>query len=646
MKLDRRFFVVSALAFCALLIGCGGGGGGGSSSSGGGLTSTTGTSATSNTGSGGSSSGDVGSLAVQLQWPQASRAIPSYAKSVVITLKKGTDDLDSKTVTRSGSAAYQQTVSFKQIPAGQVVVNGLAKTEDAGQGDTVASFSSMVTVQSGKTASMSASTAMASTVQSVAIDSSTGPYEAGGQFNLVGHAVDGNNAALFLEAGSLQWSVISGLQFASVTSNGVLTALSAGTVTVQLKDPASGKTAQKTLTIIAGSTGGGTGGTTTTGGTTGGTTTSGGSTGETGLANSPWPKFMRDAQNTGYANVAKVQGTVDWTYTLPNDSFVTSGMSLGSDETLYAFVKGGKLVALNGSSGALKWSLDVPFVGSLWPKSTPLVSANGSLYFGSTDGTFYAVNAATGTIRWSKAVGSAVRSSPTMTSDGKVIINGQNGQVVCYNGDSGSVLWSVPAIDINQNSDTSPVLSADEKTVFVPGFRIRAIDTQTGNVKWTTVAKHDTVGEMSLNGAGVLFVTEWGGLEALNASTGARLWEGSLPYIPMSSPLIGASGNVYYTSGAGPGGGPNIFAYNASSGAQVWNVTTNVSSNGAVVGGDVVYATNLFAGKILEYSASTGQPVGEIAWPNSTSGMFANAMIFGTDGALYVGGNGAIIKFR
>src|SRR5438045_7703740 len=96
-----------------IVIGCGGGGGGGGST---GLTGTTSTSGATGSTSTSGSTGTVGSgtLVYTLQWPAETRAIPSFAPSVVVTVYTAgtTHVVATKTVNRNQVFAYNQNVTF------------------------------------------------------------------------------------------------------------------------------------------------------------------------------------------------------------------------------------------------------------------------------------------------------------------------------------------------------------------------------------------------------------------------------------------------------------------------------------------------------------------------------------------------------
>jgi len=93
----------------------------------------------------------------------------------------------------------------------------------------------------------------------------------------------------------------------------------------------------------------------------------------------------------------------------------------------------GKFYALNAQTGALKWKFategerrfEPKGLHGLQPKnqtiadpfdvflSSPVV-ANGAVYFGSVDGNLYALDSATGDLRWKFKTGDVVHASPAL----------------------------------------------------------------------------------------------------------------------------------------------------------------------------------------------------------------------------------------
>jgi outer membrane protein assembly factor BamB len=87
---------------------------------------------------------------------------------------------------------------------------------------------------------------------------------------------------------------------------------------------------------------------------------------------------------------------------------------LPSDQTVFAGSPTGALFAIDGVTGATKWT----FQAGARIVSSPAVSGDGrAVVFGAGDGNVYAVRADTGESMWSLYVGGRVTGSPTLVGD-------------------------------------------------------------------------------------------------------------------------------------------------------------------------------------------------------------------------------------
>ncbi len=71
---------------------------------------------------------------------------------------------------------------------------------------------------------------------------------------------------------------------------------------------------------------------------------------------------------------------------------------------------------------------------------TAVAYRNGSVYFGSRDGSVYALNATDGTLSWKAPIGQPVVSSPAVTEDA-VYVGADNGIIYKIDSDSGRIVW-------------------------------------------------------------------------------------------------------------------------------------------------------------------------------------------------------------
>ncbi|HEU5402921.1 MAG TPA: PQQ-binding-like beta-propeller repeat protein, partial [Terriglobales bacterium] len=205
------------------------------------------------------------------------------------------------------------------------------------------------------------------------------------------------------------------------------------------------------------------------------------------------------------------------------------------------------LYAVDLATGTEKWKFETPSRVT----SSPAV-ANGIVYFGSMDANFYAVEAATGKLKWKFATGGERRytathlhgampasesmpdpfdfflSSPTVIN-GAVYFGSGDGNIYALDSATGALKWKFHTGDVVHSS---PAIDAD--TVFAGSWDsyLYALDAATGQEKWRFKTGedpkiHNQVGIQSspavVNGV-VYFGCRDSNLYAVDASTGKQKW--------------------------------------------------------------------------------------------------------------------------
>jgi outer membrane protein assembly factor BamB len=156
----------------------------------------------------------------------------------------------------------------------------------------------------------------------------------------------------------------------------------------------------------------------------------------------------------------------------------------------------------NASQLVPKWQFAIAGGGVT---STPTV-ANGVVYATAWDGMAYALDAATGTLRWqydSMSGGiSGIQSSATLTADGRVLFGDSAAMLHCLNAKTGALLWKTPlgnpAVD---HVWASPTVATGRVYVGVASHsdqpctqgRLSAVDLDTGAILWTRPMVPDNV---------------------------------------------------------------------------------------------------------------------------------------------------------
>ncbi len=179
------------------------------------------------------------------------------------------------------------------------------------------------------------------------------------------------------------------------------------------------------------------------------------------------------------------------------------------------------------------------------------VTANGTLYIGSTDGKLYALDAKQWGIKWVFDAGDAIRYSAIALGD-RVYFNARNNKVYALDAKTGEKLWEFKS----KNWMDAPPVVADNK-VYIGVFpsNIYVLNARTGTV--------ESVRERTIHIRGIEYGCAKGVFRPVFPEHDAKLWRdqtrGSESY-----PVI-ANGIVYI--GARDG---QLHAFDASSKTQVW----------------------------------------------------------------------------
>ncbi len=284
--------------------------------------------------------------------------------------------------------------------------------------------------------------------------------------------------------------------------------------------------------------------------------------------------FRFDARHTGVYN--PVAGTTGNTGTLLW-SYSTGGQVRSSpavaDGVLYVGSYDNYVYALNATSGDVLWSILT--AGGSGVGSSPAI-ANGVVYVQDTVSkyTFYALNAATGAIRWNTHSDIDGYSSPAI-SNGAVYVGTEGGNVYALDTTTGTQIWSY---DTGREVESSPAVTNGIVYVGSDDDKIYALNTTSGDLLWS----YSTGGQVTSSPAvanGIVYVgSDDDKIYALNTTSGDFLWSYPTGGQVESSPAV-ANGVVYVGSDD-----DKIYALNTTSGDFLWSYPTGgqVESSPAV----------------------------------------------------------------
>ena len=203
---------------------------------------------------------------------------------------------------------------------------------------------------------------------------------------------------------------------------------------------------------------------------------------------------------------------------------------------------------------------------------------NGVVYFGSGDGDIYALDAASGALRWKYQTGDVVHASPAI-ADGTVFIGSWDSYMYALDATSGALKWRFKTgedADIhNQQGIQSSAAVANGMVYF--GCRdshLYAVDEKTGQQRWSYDNKGSwVIASPAVRDGKVYAATSDTGLfYALDAKTGVQLFALDFHHWPMfSSPAL--VGNMAYI-GSHQG---KLFGIDLKKQALAWEFQTEAS---------------------------------------------------------------------
>jgi outer membrane protein assembly factor BamB len=224
----------------------------------------------------------------------------------------------------------------------------------------------------------------------------------------------------------------------------------------------------------------------------------------------------------------------------------------------YVYLSAGTTIyALSASTGRISWKTTVTASADGNVDGPVAVSGHGEYVVAAgNDGHVYALNAATGAIRWNVRAGGGIhRGGPAIYSGVVYVAEGRGdgpeggGFDVCaLQVSDGRLLWRSYAGD---DIHVTPAAGAGMVVIGSVDEGLRAMDSATGALRWTTSYEGEVWGDPVLAN-GVVYVGTDTGFVVHSAATGGLLssvdWSGTMAN--MASPAV-VNGRVYTATGDG-----------------------------------------------------------------------------------------------
>jgi outer membrane protein assembly factor BamB len=282
--------------------------------------------------------------------------------------------------------------------------------------------------------------------------------------------------------------------------------------------------------------------------------------------------------------------------------------------------------------------------------TTPAIGQNGTIYIGSNEGIFYAVNP-NGTLKYSYNAGYPLQSSPIIDSNGNIYFGA--GTSVFSLGDDETQFYTrwMPAFDTSGNVNSSPALGQNDYLYFGSndGY-LYAIDSSIGELQWKEnlslpdiITTHPIYSSPTVDASNNVIVGNGsymdGSLNYIDGLTGNIIWQTS--YEPQNGPFyntVAVKDETIYLSTIA-----YVFAIERLTGIKKWKfksfncyyTSPIVDASGIIYVASVNVNTNNGAVHALKDNGTTV----ESYWPPYDSGVAYERLappVIGNDRTIYI----------
>ncbi|MGB6678406.1 MAG: PQQ-binding-like beta-propeller repeat protein [Terriglobales bacterium] len=231
-------------------------------------------------------------------------------------------------------------------------------------------------------------------------------------------------------------------------------------------------------------------------------------------------------------------------------------------------------------------------------------------------------------VKWTYNTGFPYASGSPLVVNGMVYVSSDL-NLYALNATTGHLRWKfTPAKE--DFIDSNPAVANGVLYLGTDYNGLYAFSAQTGAVLWNYTSVNEWVSTPLVADGLVFFGDREGYFYALNAHSGTLVWKSRLGSGNISSPASFANGVVYVAGGDG-----NLYALNAKTGAKLWMFTNGYfySASPTVADGVVFLGSNLvgYPNKLYAVNASTGEQL----WSYSTSDVVQSSPAV-ADGVVYV----------
>lgn len=305
---------------------------------------------------------------------------------------------------------------------------------------------------------------------------------------------------------------------------------------------------------------------------------------------------------------------VEWKFQSPNPAYeliVPKSAPVADDERVYFGSDNGSIWALNQSDGSVAWSYKTLFgSGKKRIFSSPALH-NDTLYFGAYDGNFYALDAKTGKKKWINFDADWIGSSPCVAADLGLVFVGlefglwnKHGGIGAFDLETGGKKWWY---QVETHVHSSPAYSRQRNMVVVGSLsgEVFAFRAKTGELLWKYHESTDVKGGLAFDEErGLIIFGSWDDrVHMVDVETG-RYVRAIHTYKPIYSNPVVWEGRLYMGLLD-----KRIVCINIDTAEIAWEFWTHsrVFATPVIIDGKLYCGSN--DGRLYELDAKTGREI-------------------------------------
>lgn len=349
---------------------------------------------------------------------------------------------------------------------------------------------------------------------------------------------------------------------------------------------------------------------------------------------SSWWKFQGDSRNSGeYLAKQKPVGKLKWVFNVERQ--FQSSPTLGANGLVYIGGADDVVYAVDTATGLVKWEFETGrSAASHGVHSSVLVGRDGTVYVGSSDHSFYCLNGDTGKLKWKFKTGSAIKSSPALGADNTVYFGSMDRFLYALDAETGQLKWK---FQTGSYVESSPALDAEGNLYF--GSRdgyVYSLD-PSGTLRWKFLAGGDLEEAPALSRDGRLYIGSRREnvfvykVFCINSRTGTQEWSIDTAAYVDSSIAVSSQQMIYFSTSDGV-----LHSLDGTTGKSLWKQETTDNGgyiNPVIGAGNLIYA-GASNGKLYALDGKSGKTV----WSLKLDGFLNSSIAIGADGVLYVAG--------